>query len=575
MTEVTPPPLQGPTSKEKKYDRQLRLWAANGQAALEEAHVLLVNSGCGVVGIETLKNLVLPGIGSFTIVDTHHVTEADLGINFFLDEDSLGQSRAEHCCRLLQELNPDVNGHFITESIETCMNNPDFFKSYTLVIFTFPIPQSTLQDISRVCEEHHIPLFFVQSIGFYSHFSIALPSAFPIVETHPDPVSAVDLRLLDPWPELVSLVKETTNNLDSIPDYEHGHIPYVLLLLHYLESWKQSHMGKPPQSYKEKLEFRELVRSGARIKNAGGEENFEEAVGAVLKSLNPFSLSSGLKEVFEADECQHLTEESANFWIIASAIADFYEIHGCLPLPGSLPDMKAQSADYIRLQNVYRTKAKQDLVEIVGDVREKERELGRDDKSLIDEKEIEAFCKNAAWVKLIRGKPLQVVRYGNGGSWGDRASFAGEELLNPDSLLPLYVVFLAYTSLFNDDDDPETGTPSKAITKEDNDEGEMQQQEILATRTGTILDELWKENGREYNVEVEGWTNQREELEDRILDIVKEMVRAGTSEMHNTSSFTGGMLAQEIIKVITKQFIPVNSTCVWDGIRSRVGVYRL
>jgi amyloid beta precursor protein binding protein 1 len=61
MGDVTPPPFQGPTSKEKRYDRQLRLWAANGQAALENAHVLLVNAGCGVVGIEALKNLVLPG----------------------------------------------------------------------------------------------------------------------------------------------------------------------------------------------------------------------------------------------------------------------------------------------------------------------------------------------------------------------------------------------------------------------------------------------------------------------------------------------------------------------------------
>jgi amyloid beta precursor protein binding protein 1 len=53
--------LQGPSSKERKYDRQLRLWAASGQAALEDAHILLVNSGSGVVGIEALKNLVLPG----------------------------------------------------------------------------------------------------------------------------------------------------------------------------------------------------------------------------------------------------------------------------------------------------------------------------------------------------------------------------------------------------------------------------------------------------------------------------------------------------------------------------------
>jgi amyloid beta precursor protein binding protein 1 len=53
--------LHGPSAKEKKYDRQLRLWAANGQQALEDAHVLLVNSGSGTVGVEALKNLVLPG----------------------------------------------------------------------------------------------------------------------------------------------------------------------------------------------------------------------------------------------------------------------------------------------------------------------------------------------------------------------------------------------------------------------------------------------------------------------------------------------------------------------------------
>ena len=108
---VTPPPLQGPTAKEKKYDRQLRLWAASGQQALEEAHILLLNSGTGVVGIETLKNLVLPGIGQFTIVDERSVTEEDLGVNFFLEESSLGKSRAEECCRLLRELNPEVQGN--------------------------------------------------------------------------------------------------------------------------------------------------------------------------------------------------------------------------------------------------------------------------------------------------------------------------------------------------------------------------------------------------------------------------------------------------------------------------------
>jgi NEDD8-activating enzyme E1 regulatory subunit len=62
VADIIPPILQGPSDKEKKYDRQLRLWAKSGQEALENAHILLLNSGSGTVGVETLKNLVLPGM---------------------------------------------------------------------------------------------------------------------------------------------------------------------------------------------------------------------------------------------------------------------------------------------------------------------------------------------------------------------------------------------------------------------------------------------------------------------------------------------------------------------------------
>ena len=124
---ITPAPLQGQevatpsvrqvtlTAKEKKYDRQLRLWAASGQQALEDANILLLNSGAGVVGIETLKNLILPGVGQFTIVDEAKVQESDLGANFFLAEDSLGKSRAQEACNFLRELNPEVRGSGIRE----------------------------------------------------------------------------------------------------------------------------------------------------------------------------------------------------------------------------------------------------------------------------------------------------------------------------------------------------------------------------------------------------------------------------------------------------------------------------
>ena len=124
MSNEVPPVIQAPTAKERKYDRQLRLWAASGQRALEESHVLLIipdtetGSSSSVAGSETLKNLILPSIGQFTILDPAKVTEADLGINFFLEAESLGKSRADEARRLLEELNPDVQGHSILEVCE-------------------------------------------------------------------------------------------------------------------------------------------------------------------------------------------------------------------------------------------------------------------------------------------------------------------------------------------------------------------------------------------------------------------------------------------------------------------------
>lgn len=57
-----------------------------------EAHILLVNADA--TGSETLKNLVLPGVGRFTVMDDGIVTAADCGSNFFVTEDQIGQPRA-------------------------------------------------------------------------------------------------------------------------------------------------------------------------------------------------------------------------------------------------------------------------------------------------------------------------------------------------------------------------------------------------------------------------------------------------------------------------------------------------
>ncbi len=89
-------------------------------------------------------------------------------------------------------------------------------------------------------------------------------------------------------------------------------------------------------------------------------------------------------------------EASSSFWIIADAIKQFYAKHKALPLPGSVPDMKAQSTVYVQLQSIYKAKARSDAAEVLETVR------ANPNGKNIDSAEIENFCKNAAFVKLIR-----------------------------------------------------------------------------------------------------------------------------------------------------------------------------
>lgn len=310
---------------------------------------MLINNGPGVTGVETLKNLVLPGIGQFTILDSNIVSHADLGVNFFLEDASLGKYRAVETAKYLLELNPDVRGSAITEPLETWAVKDKILAPYTLVLIAAPLDPAVLKLIETHIHALQIPTFYIHSLGFYSHFSLYLPSAFPIVDTHPDPTATTDLRLTKPWPALSAFAANQTANMDQMNGEEFAHIPYVCLLLRYLEQWKGEHDGKLPDTYKEKSAFRDLVRSGSP-----SEENFDEAVAAVLKSLNPPTAPSAVREILNAPEAQTLTLTSSPFWLIANAIHQFYEKHGQLPLPGAVPDMKARSDTYIQLQNIYK-----------------------------------------------------------------------------------------------------------------------------------------------------------------------------------------------------------------------------
>lgn len=243
------------------------------------------------------------GIGSFTIIDDAKVQEEDLGVNFFLDETCLGKPRAECLVKFLMELNPDVKGYWGgSESYK------DRLPQYTLIMYTVPADDVVLRDLEVLCQKNKIPLVAINSQGFYSYFSIQFSGNFPIVDTHPDSTATTDLRLLSPWLELAEFARELTADIEGLSAHEHGHIPYVALLLHYLEEWKSTHEGNMPQTYADKVAFRKMVAAGARTDNPeGGEENYDEATAAVLKTISLPTLPSSVKEVFDyqPDEVGH------------------------------------------------------------------------------------------------------------------------------------------------------------------------------------------------------------------------------------------------------------------------------
>lgn len=183
--------------------------------------------------------------------------------------------------------------------------------SYTVILYTHPISRENLKMIEDYGKEHKTPLFAIHSAGFYSYFHINLEGTFPVVDTHPEVEKTTDLRLLNPWPELSQFADDMTKDIDSLDNHKHGHIPYLVLLLHLLKEWRGSHDGENPTSTKDKKAFRAFVLSKMRSDNPeGSEENFQEAEAAINKNVVAIRLEDGVKEIFE----HQLTKEVCPAW---------------------------------------------------------------------------------------------------------------------------------------------------------------------------------------------------------------------------------------------------------------------
>ncbi|KAL1220435.1 NEDD8-activating enzyme E1 regulatory subunit AXL [Cardamine amara subsp. amara] len=519
--------------KKTKYDRQLRIWGESGQAALETASICLLN--CGPTGSEALKNLVLGGIGSITIVDGSKVEIGDLGNNFMVDAKSVGESKAKCVCTFLQELNDAVNAKFVEESPETLIStDPSFFSQFTLVMATQLVEDSMVK-LDRICREANVILVIARSYGLTGFVRISVKEHV-VIESKPDH-SLDDLRLNNTWPELKSYVETIDLNVPdpndlNVPDpIAHKHIPYVVILVKAAEEWAQTHSRNLPSTREEKKEFKYLVKSKMVSMD---EDNYKEAIEAAFKVSAPRGISQEIQEIIN-DRCAEVGSNSSDFWIMVAALKEFIsnEGGGEAPLEGSMPDMISSTEHYISLQKIYQSKAEADFLSMEQRVKNILVKVGQDPDS-ISKSTIKSFCKNARKLKVCRYRMIE-DEFSNPSVTELHKRLADEDY---SRAIGFYILLRAV--------DRFAATYKKFPGQFD---GSMDD-DALQLKTTALS--LVSEMGCDGYVLEEGLCN--------------EMCRFGASEIHVVASMLGGIASQEAIKLITKQFIPMPGTYIFNGI---------
>lgn len=516
-----------PSEKSKRYDRQLRLWGDHGQSHLESSHVCLINATA--TGTEIVKNLILPGIGAFTIVDGEVVTVSDLGVNFFVSSDYVGKSRSQVTMNLLQEMNTDVKGNFIDENFESVLSTDNNFFSQFTVVIASDLVNSSLLKLSEVLWKSGTPLIVAHSYGLIGYVRIGLP-IHEVLESHPDNFHD-DLRLDVPFPELIEYMDKV--DLSTMDVSQLGNVPYLVVLFKCLQRWKSTHNDKFPHNYKEKKEFKTLIRQemGTNEEGVPNEDNIDEAVRNVNHKIVQTNIPLCVQDILEDPMCTNITPNSSNFWILARAIREFVhnQGNGYLPLRGSIPDMTSSSEMYVQLQRVYQTRASRDVDAVFSHVQHILSSVGKP-KNTILKKSVKEFCKNSAFLKVMRYRSIAE----------EHANFKHEEIQtlgDPHNDSVYYILLRAadkYRSLYQ-------CYPGEKQDSMGSDVARMK----------TLVTDFLCNNG----------LSSCTVSDDHIV----EFCRYGGSEIHSVAAFIGGVVSQEIIKLITHQFLPLNNTLIYHA----------
>ena len=429
-----------------KYDRQLRLWGPRGQALLSQARVVCV--GSSALATETLKNIILPGVGSFLLIDDAKVDKADLGQNFFLEASDVGRLRGDAVTQHLLTLNPDVTGTYRFGNLSEVLKLDA--SDFDLLL----ICQQSLKQVAELVEKFREAKIVVVNVRGFIGTVRLFATDLEVVESRLEEGAQPDLRLHAPFPALSALADSI--DLDALNDAEHSHIPWILLVLKAKRNNLEDTL----------IELRRMRRSHDEV-------NFDEAIdNAHSAFFTPRDL-----EICDA-------KKRGKFWAMKRAVSLFCKKYGNYPLPGNLLDMTSDTATFLKLQTIYQQHANAEVSLVKALL---------DDN--VDDEYIEYYCKFASGAVGLTLSSSVGIDLTTGS--------VDQELRDSESLLKWYVAM-------NED----------------------------CLRVPSSLD-LSKERA--------------------------ELTRYAGCELHACSAVLGGIAAQEVIKLITRIFLPLDNLFIFYG----------
>nr|XP_037276569.1 ubiquitin-like modifier-activating enzyme 1 [Rhipicephalus microplus] len=194
-----------PYIDEDFYSRQLYVLGRDAMELIAQSDVLI--SGLGGLGVEVAKNVIMAGVRSVTLHDDTVCTRVDLSSQYYLNEENVGQNRAEACEEPLARLNEYVRVTSHTEPL-----NAEFLRRFNVAVLT-ETPLDEQESIAVIARRNNVALIVADTRGLAGQIFCDFGDSFRVTDTNGEQPLSVPIG---------SITKEKEGVVTCLDETRHG-----------------------------------------------------------------------------------------------------------------------------------------------------------------------------------------------------------------------------------------------------------------------------------------------------------------------------------------------------------------